>query len=244
MVIRTIKHAIFITKTKLQRGNHMGFFSDLFKKLKVEKISDEKLDAFFHEKEEAMKMILGEMYDQVGHAIIPFQIGGAVDMYYFPNAIEGTTFATMELIEYENRGPIPNRNGMYELIAFTKHKMNQHVGAFNQDTDNPFEKIERRMCGIFTSIGNYSFQAKLEPKDTCEIPGDDGEENICLVFDEYVREGTEFKINDKVYGLLVCIEVFRSEMEYAMEYRSEELFKRFKDKGYYPYSDLDRQPVV
>lgn len=222
----------------------MGFLSNLFKKKKVEEVSDEMLDTFFHQKEIEMKKVLGEMYGLVGHAIMPFQIGGSVDMYYFPNAIDGTAFATMELIEYENRGPIPNKNGMYELIAFTKHKINKQVGDFSRDVNDPFERTERRICGIFTSIGNYSFQAKLEPKETCEIPGDEGEENICLVFDEYVKEGAEFKISGKKYGLLICIEIFRSEMEYAMEYGSEELFKLLKEKGYYPYSDLDRQPVV
>jgi len=225
---------------------NMGFLDKIFgKKQIIKEISEEKLDQFFGHKEEAMKSILGEMYGLVGHAIIPFQIGGAVDMYYFPNTIEGTTFTTMELIEYENKGPIPNRNGMYELLAFTRHKINKQVGAMaEQKNDDPFEKIERRICGIFTSIGNFSYQAKLEPGETCEIPCGEGQENTCLLFDEYKKEGQEFKINGKKYGLLVCIEVFRSEMEYAMEKGSQALFKILKEKGYYPYSDLDREPVI
>lgn len=222
----------------------MGFFNKLFgKKQKSEEISEQQFDEFFNLKEKAMENILGEMYGVVGHAIIPFQIGGAVDMYYFPNTIEGTTFATMELIEFETRGPIPNRNGMFELIAFTKHKVNKRIGEM-ADPEDPFEKIERRMCGVFTRIGNYSFQAKLEPGETCEIPGKEGEENICLIFDEYRSEGKVFMIKGKNYGLLICIELFRSEMEYAMQYGSQELFSLLKQKGYYPYSDLDRQPVV
>jgi hypothetical protein len=41
--------------------------------------------------------------------------------------------------------------------------------------------------------------------------------------------------------LLLCIEVFRSEMEYAMKNGSEALFRLLKERGYYhPYSDLDR----
>jgi hypothetical protein len=49
------------------------------------------------------------MHGFVGHAIIPFQIGGAVDMYYFPNGIPGTGFATVELIEPDGSGPKPHR---------------------------------------------------------------------------------------------------------------------------------------
>lgn len=54
----------------------------------------------------------------------------------------------------------------------------------------------------------------------------------------------EFKIKEKSYGLLVCIEVFRSEMEYAMTHGSDGLFKKLKQKGFYPYSDLNREAVV
>jgi hypothetical protein len=224
----------------------MNLINKLFgKKNKEVEISEEQLDEFYQLKERAMTNVFGEMYELVGHAIIPFQIGGAVDMYYFPNAIEGTVFATMELIEHENKGPIPNRNGMYELVAFTRHKVSKKINEITKgDSENKFDKIERRVCGIFTSIGNYSYQAKLEPGETCEIPQDEGEENICLIFDEYKKDNTEFKINGKSYGLLVCIEIFRSEMEYAMKNGSAELFKKLKYKGYYPYSDLDREPVI
>lgn len=225
----------------------MGFFKKLFEKKQktemIERRKAEELDPLFQAKEEAMENILGEMYGLVGHAIIPFQVGGAVDMYYFPNAREGTAFATMELIESENKGPIPNRNGMYELVAFTRHKVDKQVGAMTGAKGDPFDTIERRICGIFTMMGHYSYTAKLEPGETCEIPNDKGD-NTCLVFDEYAVDGQEILIAGKKFGLLVCIEVFRSEMEYAMEYGSAELFKKLKEAGCYPYSDLDRDPVV
>lgn len=225
----------------------MEIFKKLFgKKQKAEmskKQKQEQLDPLFQAKKEAMENILGEMYGLVGHAIIPFQIGGAVDMYYFPNAREGMAFATMELIESESKGPIPNRNGMFELLAFTRHKVDKQVGGITEAIGDPVDTIERRICGIFTTIGNYSYTAKLEPGDTCEIPNDEGD-NTCLVFDEYKIDGRNFMINGKMYGLLVCIEVFRSEMEYAMKYGSLELFKKLKETGCYPFSDLDRDPVA
>ncbi|HEX2946683.1 MAG TPA: suppressor of fused domain protein [Clostridia bacterium] len=215
----------------------MGILDKLFKK----EISEEKLNEFFQKKEKIMDGILGEQFHLVSHAIVPFSAGGAVDMYIYPHAIEGTAFATMELVDYVNKGPIPNRNGMYELLAFTKIKVNdQRIN----DVNDPFCKLERHLCGIFTSIGNYSFHAKLEPGETCEIPGKEGEENICLIFDDFKKDNIDFIIDGKKYGFLVCIELFRSEMEYAMKNGSAELFKLLKEKGFYPYSDLDRGPVV
>ena len=33
-------------------------------------------------------------------------------------------------------------------------------------------------------------------------------------------------------------------MDYARQNGSDELFKLLKEKGFYPYSDLDREPVI
>jgi hypothetical protein len=178
------------------------------------------------------------MYGMVGHAIIPFEVGGAIDMYYFPNHIQGTGFATMELLDPNGNGPKPNRLGTYELIAFTKELYNE-----SEETPTAFNLIERRICGIFTTIGNYSFQAVLNPNETCEVPTD-GEENRCLVFDNYSPDNKQFKIGDRQHHLLLCIEIFRSEMEFARQNGSEELFNKLKIAGHYPYSDLDREPVA
>lgn len=174
----------------------------------------------------------------VGHAIIPFAVGGAVDMYYFPNHIQGTGFATMELLDPDGNGPKPNRLGTYELVAFTKETYNE-----SEETETAFNLIERRICGIFTTIGNYSFEAVLNPNETCEIPSDE-EENKCLVFDNYQPDNKEFKIGDRKHHLLLCLEIFRSEMGFARQNGGEELLDKLKVAGHYPYSDLNREPVA
>ena len=197
-----------------------------------------KFEKDYELKSKGLERILGKADSIVGHAIIPFEIGGAVDMYYYPNGIKGTGFATMKLIQPDGSGPVPNRNGTYELVAFTK------LNYISDTTEtNPFNLIERRACGIFTAIGNYSFEAKLEPGETMEIPRD-GEANRCIVFDEYRPDNKNFLIGDRKHGLLLVIEVFRDEMEYAMENGSDKLLTKLKEKGHYPYSDLDRESVL
>ena len=204
----------------------------------TKEFTDDEFDKHYELKSKGLEKILGKSHDLVGHAIIPFEIGGAVDMYYYPDGIKGTGFATMELIQPDGTGPVPNRNGTYELVAFTKL-------PYSSDTSetHPFNLIERRTCGIFTAIGSYSFEAKLEPGETLEIPEDDGQ-NKCIVFDEYKPGNKEFMIGNQKHGLLLVIEVFRDEMEYAMDNGSEELLRKLKAKGYYPYSDLDRPSVI
>ncbi len=221
----------------------MNFFKKLFGGQKKESIpeqefSQEQFDEDYEKKVKGLENVLGEMYELVGHAIIPFDIGGAVDMYYFPNHIQGTGFATMELLDPNGNGPKPNRLGTYELVAFTKEAYNE-----SEETDTAFNLIERRICGIFTTIGNFSFQAVLNPNETGEVPTDD-EENKCLIFDKYQPENREFIIGDRKHHLLLCLEVFRSEMVFARQNGSEELLKKLKTAGHYPYSDLNREPVV
>lgn len=220
-----------------------NFFSRLFNKSKIKlpnrKFTDEEFNADYEAKSKGLENILGKMHGLVGHAIIPFEIGGAVDMYYFTDHISGTGFATMELLEPDGSGPKPNKNGTYELVAFTKHDY-----LTSDDPKIPFNLIERRICNIFTTIGHFSKQAILNPLETCEVPNDEGLPNICLVFDKYQPDNKEFKIGKRNHHLLLCLQVFRTEMEFARTHGTEQLLKKLKLAGYYPYSDLDRETVV
>jgi hypothetical protein len=199
--------------------------------------SGEEYDRHHALKTTALERVLGPMHGLVGHAIIPYYVGGAVDMYYFPNATEGTACVTMELIEPDGTGPLPSDAGTYELIAFTRHKVGDPSSAA------AFKAIERRLCGIFTTVGRYSTSATLKAGETCEVPARNGP-NHCLVFDEFTNAQRRFQIEDRVHGLLLCIEVFPQEMEFGMEHGSGILLERLKSQGAYPYSDLDRAPVV
>jgi len=83
----------------------------------------------------------------------------------------------------------------------------------------------------------------LEPGETIEIPTEDGA-NKCFVLDEYKPGNVGFKIGNEKHGLLLVIEIFHDEMEYAMENGSSSLIAKLKSKGHYPYSDLNRQSVL
>lgn len=220
----------------------MDFFKKLFGKSDKptpREFTEQEHELDYDQKLKGLENVLGKMHNLVGHAIIPFAVGGAVDMYYFPNHIKGTGFATMELLEPDGTGPLPNRLGTYELVAFTKHDISD-----NEDPQTPFNLTERKVCGIFTTIGFFSREAILNPNETCEVPNGEGEENSCLVFDLYQPNNKEFKIGDRKHHLLLCLQVFRSEMEFSRANGSGELFKKLKEAGHYPYSDLDRQPVA
>jgi hypothetical protein len=204
--------------------------------------SDEERNRYQEAKQAGLERLLGPMHDLVGHALIPLGVrGGNVDMYYFPKGIPGTGFATMELIEPDGSGPQPNWIGTYELVTFTKLKMPAPGDVPGEE--EPFNKIERRMRHIMTAIGLYSHEAMLNPGETCEVPDEEGKPNLCLIFDEYRKDGVGLEIDGRKHCLLLCIEVFRSEMQYAMRHGSTAVLQKLKEAGYYPYSDLDRKPV-
>lgn len=80
----------------------MGFLNKLFGKKEIptkKDFTEEEHQKDYELKSKGLESILGKMHNLVGHAIVPFAVDGAVDMYYFPNHIKGTGFATMELLD-------------------------------------------------------------------------------------------------------------------------------------------------
>jgi len=197
------------------------------------KPSSSQEEVFFEKKQAALESILGPFHDLVSHSIVPFSIGGSLDLYFI-NLKDKTALLTMELINHSGSVSLESRIGTYEFIAFTKH----HVDPDSKE----FISITNRMTSVFTTLGYYSMEAVLNPYETAEVPMDSGK-NVCLVFDEYPTDG-RFDIDGQKHGLLLIIEVFEDEMRYAMRYGTKQLIKLLKEKGFYPMSDLDRKSVL
>src|SRR5882762_3368828 len=106
LVVAVLGALVFFVSRRRTSGSHD----------KKPEFSDAEYARHYEAKQKALERILGPMHNIVGHAVIPFAIGGAVDMYYFPNGIAGTGFATMELIKPDGTGPLPNSLGTYEFV--------------------------------------------------------------------------------------------------------------------------------
>ena len=81
-------------------------------------------EEWYEHKSKLMEDILGPEHDMVMHAIIPYAIGGGLDLYYFPHGVPGTAIATKELSELPNQGPSNRDFSCYELAMFTRHPLN------------------------------------------------------------------------------------------------------------------------
>ena len=199
----------------------------------------EQYDKDYELKQQGLEKILGKMHDMVGHSVVPFYMGGSVDLYYFLHHIKGTGFATMELLDIEGNGPLPNELGTYELLAFTKNYYDE-----GSDGGSAFNLIQSRICENLTAVGNYSYETVFDPGDTYESIFGDNDEERYMIFDHYAPGNTDFNVGKRRHYLLLCMEIFKREMEFSWDNGSDELIDLLKKKGYYPYSDLDREPVA
>lgn len=192
---------------------------------------------WYDEKSSRMEQILGKEHDSVMHSIIPYSIGGALDLYYFPNGIPGTAIATKELCELPGQGANNDWYENYELVMFTREPINLEQA---NNVKHPFGKVHRKLNAILNCMARYSEEATLNPGETCEFP-EEMEElgGRCLIFDAYKDQDDETQ-----FGLLLVMEVYREEMEFARKLGSQLLIDLLKSKGHYPYSDLNREPVV
>jgi len=173
------------------------------------------------------------------HALIPYSLGGALDLYYFPNGLPGTAIATKELSTLPYEGSVNDVFRSYELVMFTKHAVDLDAA---KDLSTPFGLIHEFINSALNVIAPYSATARLNPNHTCEVPSevDDGLGGCCI-FDAYACHNDDLAWD---FGLLAVIRVFPSEMEFARKKKGVKLLERLKAKGFYPYSDLDREPVA
>ncbi len=186
-----------------------------------------------------METSLGKEHEMVMHAIIPYAVGGGLDLYYYPHGVPGTAIATKELSELPNEGSSNELYRSYELVMFTKCPIDLDAA---QDETTAFGRAHTMINAILNCIAPYSAQAELNANETCEFPADmETVGGKCLIFDGYASHSDEVAQN---FGLLAIIEVFRSEMEFAREQGGATLISRLKSKGHYPYSDLDRESVA
>jgi hypothetical protein len=199
----------------------------------------DEFQAWDRHKAKLMEESLGKEFHLVMHAMIPFAVGGALDLYYYPNRPKGTGIATRELSELPGQGSSNDVFSNYELVMFTRHPIDLDAA---KDEKTPFGRAHRNISAILNSIARYSSEAKLNPRETCEFPEDMARVGgKCLIFDAYSQHEDD---QYGTFGLLAIIEIFRSEMDFSRNHGGMALLSRLKNKGFYPFSDLDRLPVV
>ncbi len=214
-------------------------FRKLFGKKKFSEVEEQKLEEEWYDHiSKSLCEILGKEHDMVMHALIPYEVGGALDLYYYPNGVEGTAIATKELSHACRESSTNDKFEKFEFVMFTKEALDLDLA---HDEETAFGRAHQNISSILNPVASYSEQAKLNPYETLEFPSDfEKIAGKCLIFSDY-NSSSEDK---EPFGLMVIIELFRSEMDYARENGGLSLIDLLKSNGVYPYCDLNRAPVV
>ena len=224
--------------------------------------------------ERLLDEILGPVEPFMIHSIIPFCIGGALDLHYYARSrFGGTFFASWELTAPEF---LPSNRSFdaFELAIATRLTVKPQPGEPPAETkkpgffkrlfgreksvESPEEKKRDDLHRVLTNLAFYvcSDGVEVNGYDTLEFPQDIDDEQLagrCFIFDELpaaapvpvpTSPDERSPLDGKRFGVLLAIEVFREEMDWAREQGTEKLVERLQAAGAYPFSDLDREPVV
>ena len=213
-------------------------FGWLFKKRKKSKEEIEReqaeAEAFDKAKQEALERVLGPSDDTVLHSMIPFFLGGSLDLYFFRSCTDGTAVVTQELIVPEKNGrPKPGKAGYFELVACIPPGTDPHAkGAL--------DLVEQ----VLNPVARFASMASLNPHETAELPGEDNEPTLPVLFDEFNPKVVPFTVGSETFHLLLVMTITHAELAFARANRSAALIEKLKAAGVYPHSIAGRQSVV
>ncbi len=210
----------------------------MFKNLFGKKPSDAEIEAaetaFSEAKQAALERTLGPMDDTVLHALIPFELGGFLDLYTFSKCIPGTVIATQELIACDpKRRTKKGKFGHYELVAcLPPGRSRDDAGSL--DLINPLLNV----------VARYAFHAKLNAGETAEVPTSEDGPMQPIMFGAFEGNGTPFDVMGERFGLLLVMPLHASELAFARSTGTPALIEKLKDAAAWPYADLSRPAVV
>lgn len=213
-------------------------YPDILALDEAEEAKQQQEDRWFEQKSDIMERRLGQEHDVVMVSSVPFEYGGPLPLYYYPNDILGTGIASKSLSLKGSESVSNEKYQSFELLMFTKNKIDLESAY---DTDSAFGQAHLNISNIINPIAEFAQRVTLNPYETCEFPEDLPEiGGKCLIFHDY-RSDTE---EVESFGLMLVMEIFPSELAFARRYHPSILITLLTEHGVYPYSDLNREPVV
>ena len=154
----------------------------------------------------------------------PFDAGGSLNFLTVgAGREEFVTYVSWDLLGHpeQKRGAL----GRYELLAVCNNA---------------------EWCAdVLTNVGRQGLEELLQPGDTMDIAGWVGASSALqgLIFEEGLRVRLEVAGRPEACGLLRCIGVCRSELEYAMRHGVRALAEHLARAEVYPRTALSRAAI-
>ncbi len=175
---------------------------------------------------QALEKLYGRPEEYVGHAPIPFflgnSVGGATDIVYFDNHINGRLSVTADLIGRKDQRK--SKLGHYELAIVHR------------------DKEEQWGPNAISKLAYYTLEAILQPGETMDV-GEVAPEQSSIdafMFFDYGR----FQILNQDCGVLLCMGITKEEKEACFEGREDAVIRALKEKNIFPYTDIQRESVI
>lgn len=224
------------TMKTMRKGQHYVYEFDFYL---PEQSSQQEDESHIDDKDLLMESILGTEHSSAWFSLIPYTLGGSLNQHYYPNGIKGTAIATKQLALHVEHVPMNDKYSLYELVMFT-----QAVIEREQEGDKSlnFEQACSHFSEILNVLAPYCIKNKVNPYHTAETPAELSEiGGKCFIFSDYKSNSEAYKQH---FGMMLVMEIFPSELEYARQHGGERLIKLLKEHNHYPYSDMNRMPIV
>ena len=184
---------------------------------------DSEWEEIWNARSSALATLLGKPADVVGHAMIPFALGGAADVLHFPAYVPGMTYVTAELTG-QDVGQLRTQLGHYELMICAKQELPEAAEFISQ-------------------LARYTCEAKLEPGETMDCGPFFGTKIKAVLFTTPGEQATYFQFLGKRYGLLLCVGITGAELKFARAQGTDKLLTLLREHGVFPYTMPNRESV-
>lgn len=201
----------------------MTFFNKLRQALGGSKKQEyDQWEAIWNARVAELTQILGTpSADGVFHSPMPLSLGGDADVLVFPNYASGVAYVTSDLTGIEDQPP--SGIGNYELMTCAR-----------SNADWAPSMISR--------LAPYTLETVLNPGETMDWPLWEESQITALLF---AQPGTPpFSVAGQKCGLLLCIGITKSELEFHHAEGSEALLAKLRDATIFPFTDPGRQSIV
>jgi hypothetical protein len=97
-------------------------------------------------------------------------------------------------------------------------------------------------ASLISRLARYTLEATLNPNETMDCAMF-GESQITALL--FARPGTpSFSVLGQEAGLLLCLGITQSELDFHHGHGAEALLAKLREASVFPFTDLDRQPVL